>query len=62
MVVNVSPAGPLGCEKDACVSKKFLFTAIRICSGGSKGERQARAPLGGPNSFIFMQFSATKIG
>ena len=32
-------------------------------SGGSKGGRQGRAPPppGGPNSFIFMQFSAEKI-
>ena len=31
-------------------------------SGGSKGAPGTRAPPGGPNSFIFMQFSAKKIG
>ena len=41
-----------------CVSNVTTNVAI----GGSKGGRQGRAPPGGPNSFIFMQFSAEKIG
>ena len=32
------------------------------CSGGSKGGTRDTHPPRGPNSFIFMQFSAEKIG
>ena len=35
------------------------FWGLYVCIGGSKGGHQGRAPPpGGPNSFIFMQFSA----
>ena len=40
-------------------SATYLTCLVCICIGGSKGGRQGRAPPpGGPNSFIFMQFSA----
>ena len=36
--------------------------AGKKCSGGSKGGTRDARPPGGPNSFIFMQFSAKTIG
>ena len=39
-------------------SSRWFKIIFDICIGGSKGAPGTRAPPGGPNSFIFMQFSA----
>ena len=40
-------------------STKDTFLEVKVTIGGSKGGTPGtRAPPGGPNSFIFMQFSA----
>ena len=49
-------------SRETAVQNSHMVTMemIVVIIGGSKGGRQGRAPPppGGPNSFIFMQFSA----
>ena len=60
-LVNVTHAISVKFEFEVSDIGKSQVSILYVHIGGSKGGLQGRPPLPGPNSFIFMQFSAKNL-